>query len=91
MTFTVRHTDNGTVRVNRCYKLNTSVEIKERDYQFILCWHFLKEKQKEQVLQYIREISDGNFPFRDTSQYPPFKPKKYLKTLLSMADLFELY
>ncbi len=88
MTFDVEHTYDGTVKVRRNYDFYTTVEIKERDYQFVLCWHFLDEKQKEQVLQYIRQISDNKFPFRDTSQYPPFKPKKYLKTLLSMADLF---
>ena len=83
----VHRTYEGTIKVTRRYDFYTEVELKERDYQMIICWRFLKERQKEQVLQYIRQITDGKFPFRDTSEFPPFKPKKYLKTLLSMGDM----
>lgn len=41
MTFDVEHTYDGTVKVRRHYDFYTTVEIKERDYQFVLCWHFL--------------------------------------------------
>ena len=84
---TVQRTYEGTIKVKRRYDVYNEIEVKERDYQMLTCWPFLKERQKEQVLQYIRQISNGNFPFRDTSEFPPFKPKKHLKNLLTLWDM----